>query len=204
MFAAAPADENSRELDIHALEVEWYAGAPGGREDAAPVGIGAGQGRFYERRVRDRARDLSRQRDPTARRELQFRLRVARLRHLPQFLARARGRLFRALRRRSCKSAPSLVIFRAPLAPLARIADRVVRRSVAVHRDRVECAGNGGSQRARKQRRRNRRIRREERRASSPCSAESFPRPCSSRESARSFRRCGISPPPTSGAYRWS
>ena len=58
IFAAAAADFDSRERDIGALEIECDAGASGGGEDAAPVGIGAGEGGFYQRRIRDGARDL--------------------------------------------------------------------------------------------------------------------------------------------------
>ena len=58
MFAAAAADAHSRERDICALEIEIDAGAPGGSQDAAPVGIGAGEGGFHQRRIRDGARDL--------------------------------------------------------------------------------------------------------------------------------------------------
>ena len=58
MFAAAAANGDSREPDVDALEIEIDAGAAGGGEDAAPVGVGAGEGGFYERGLRDGARDL--------------------------------------------------------------------------------------------------------------------------------------------------
>ena len=45
-------------MNIDALEIECDAGAAGGGEDAAPVGVGAGEGGLYERRIRDGARDL--------------------------------------------------------------------------------------------------------------------------------------------------
>ena len=58
IFAAAAADFYAGERNIRALEIEGDAGAAGGGEDAAPVGIGAGDGGFYQRRIRDGERDL--------------------------------------------------------------------------------------------------------------------------------------------------
>src|SRR5712664_3268677 len=56
---AAPQDGDARHLDIHARRVEENAGAPGGGEDAAPVGVAAGEGGFHQRRSRNGFRDAA-------------------------------------------------------------------------------------------------------------------------------------------------
>ena len=59
MLAATAADRNARDPNVHALGIEFHAGAAGGGEDAAPVRIGAGERRLHQRRIRNRARDRS-------------------------------------------------------------------------------------------------------------------------------------------------
>ena len=49
MFAAATADGDACEIDVHALEIEFHAGASGGGEDASPVRVGAGESGLYQR-----------------------------------------------------------------------------------------------------------------------------------------------------------
>ena len=58
VLAAAAANGDAGDPDVDALPIEFHAGAAGGGEDAAPVGIGAGEGGFHQRRIRDGARDL--------------------------------------------------------------------------------------------------------------------------------------------------
>ena len=57
MFTPTAADGNSGEPDVDALVIKIDARPPRGGEDTPPVGIGAGEGRFHERGVRDGARD---------------------------------------------------------------------------------------------------------------------------------------------------
>src|SRR5229473_5442499 len=57
---AAAQDGNARHLDIHARGVKRNAGTPGGRENAAPVGVAAGEGSFHQRRSGDRFRNAAR------------------------------------------------------------------------------------------------------------------------------------------------
>src|SRR5712691_948709 len=56
---AAPQHRDARHFNIHARRVKENAGAPGGGEDAAPVGVAAGEGRFDKRRCGDRFRDAA-------------------------------------------------------------------------------------------------------------------------------------------------
>src|SRR5580693_5679309 len=58
VFLAAAANFYPGEGNIGALEIEGDTGAAGGGQDAAPVGIGAGDGGFYQWRIRDGERDL--------------------------------------------------------------------------------------------------------------------------------------------------
>src|SRR5271168_5244760 len=58
MFAAAAANCDSSEADVSALEVECDAGAAGGCEDAPPVWVSSGESGFYQRGIRDGARDF--------------------------------------------------------------------------------------------------------------------------------------------------
>src|SRR5690242_13335005 len=59
MRATAAAHENSAHADFDAIRIETNAGTACGGEDAAPVGISAGQGGLHERRRGDGASDLT-------------------------------------------------------------------------------------------------------------------------------------------------
>ena len=57
--AAALVEQEAVEVERHFRGIEVDAGVAGGRDDAAPVGVGAGDGRFHERAVGDRLGDLA-------------------------------------------------------------------------------------------------------------------------------------------------
>src|SRR5580658_10817226 len=54
---AAPQNRDARHLDVDSRGIELDPGAAGGGENAAPVGIAAGEGRLDERRSGDGFRD---------------------------------------------------------------------------------------------------------------------------------------------------
>ena len=58
IFDAAAADQHSAHVNFGFVRVEFHSGASRGSQDAAPVGIGAGEHCFYQRRARDGARHL--------------------------------------------------------------------------------------------------------------------------------------------------
>ena len=49
MLTAAAADGYTRDPDVRALGIETYAGAASGGKNAAPVGIGSGEGGLHKR-----------------------------------------------------------------------------------------------------------------------------------------------------------
>ena len=48
VFASSMAHANTRELDINAVRIEWNPSAPRGREEAAPIGVGARECCLYQ------------------------------------------------------------------------------------------------------------------------------------------------------------
>src|SRR4029077_21221727 len=132
MLAAAAADGDAGEADVNTLEIEWDACAAGGGEDAAPIGVGAGERGFYQRRIRHGERELGGGGGPVrgvwagARGVGAPRTSISITRWAPSpsaTIASASWRqTFSSAAVNCAKAGPSAVIFRAPEHPLARIA----------------------------------------------------------------------------------
>ena len=155
---AAPQDGNARHLDVHARRVKRNARTPGGRENAAPVGVAAGEGGFHQRRSGDRFRDAARG---------GFILRVAhfdfddalRAFAVSDDLQRERAaNFFKRGSEGSMRGRPRFDRRRACFA-VGENEQSVVRRSVAIDTDRIERASGDVQQRFLQKRRSNRRIR---------------------------------------------
>ncbi len=115
-----PVHFHSAQPDFRMIGIEGNARAASGGEDAAPIGIGAGDGRLDERRKGRWFRPLASRPHRSARRALRFRRDAWRLRHPRRFQSPAPCKLFRAQPRISRNPRRSAsVIFFAPLAPLA-------------------------------------------------------------------------------------
>ena len=151
IFAAAAADFDSREGNIGALEIECHAGAAGGGEDAAPVGIGAGEGGFYERRIRNGERDLLCSAIGGRAANFDFD-------HVPGAFAIGddlQGERLADELQRGAEFFPIVVCvrdFRRAGCAVGKQRDGVVRGGVAIHGDGVEGSLDDGAQRAGEQR----------------------------------------------------
>src|SRR6266446_4128200 len=136
----APQHRNARHFDVHQSGVKLYAGPPSGGKNAAPVRVAAREGGFHQRRSRDGFRDALRR---------GFRLGVAHFDFDDALRAFAVGHdlqreraayIFQrgsegAMRRRARFDR------RCTRFTVGQYQQRVVRRSVAIHADRIEGAG---------------------------------------------------------------
>ena len=80
------------------MRIEFHARPPRRRENAAPIGIAAGERCFHQRRSRDRFGDSAAPRLRFLRRALRFRSRAARLRRRRRSAAPASGKHLQAQR----------------------------------------------------------------------------------------------------------
>ena len=144
--------------DLRARQFERHAGASGHRDEAAPVRIAAVDGRLHQRRVRDRLGGPPRL---VARRAAGH----VHGHELGRALAAAddaERQLETDAREPLQKRAVGRLVDDAAARAVGEERHAVVRRALAVHRDRVERVVDRGTERAVEQRLRHRRVRRHE------------------------------------------
>src|SRR5216683_990268 len=155
---AAPQHRDARHLNVDESGIKLHPGAPRSRKNSPPVWVAACEGGFHQRRSRNGLRDSLRSR---------FSLRAAHFDFDDALRALAVGHdlqrertanFFQRGSERAMRGGASLDR-RRPRLPVGKHEERVVRRSVAIHADRVERAARDVTQRFLQKGRRDRRIR---------------------------------------------
>src|SRR5713101_69993 len=134
---AAPQHRNARHFDVHKSGIKLHPGAPGSRKDAAPVRVTTRERCLHQRRGGDSLRDALRRGVGlrAAHFDIDDALRAFAVRN--ELQREGTANFFKGGSKRAMRRSARLDRRRAGFA-VCKNEQRVVRRSVAIHADRVE------------------------------------------------------------------